>query len=154
MGNRRRKMVKKKFSNLSWNKYNKMRQDTTPNLSEQKITKVIENNSVMIEKMKLMSSSLDRALQTIDDTMEAITSHEEITNEEIDYIENELVAMLKPDIEPPIIKATPPTTTTTATTDLKKMYKKDLIKLAKEKGCTVRGSMSKNQLIRAIESAT
>ncbi len=50
MGKRRRKLLRRKYSKLPWNKYG----DNLPEeqgISEQKINKVVEDNSVVLERM-------------------------------------------------------------------------------------------------------
>ncbi len=56
MGKRRRKLLRKKFQALPWNVYGKTSK-TNVTQPEQKIVKVMEDNSVMIDRMKRMSAT-------------------------------------------------------------------------------------------------
>ena len=136
MGKRRRKLLRRKYSKLSWNKYyeNLMKKNEQP--QEQTMVKVVEDNSVMIEKMKNVSTSCDKILQAID----TINQESEITNSAI--IEPQFLST-----EPvPQLEETP------SNQDLKKMLKKDLLNIAKEVGCDVKPTMTKANIIEAIEA--
>jgi len=106
---------------------------------EAKMTKVVEDNSVVLERMKSVSSSCDTILQTIDN----IKTTTEPTNAAI--IEPQFVS-----VEPvPELEEEGPA----ETQDLKKMTKKELLSLASEIGCNVRRNSSKATIIRAIIAA-
>ena len=136
MGKRRRKLLRRKYSKLSWNKYyeNLMKKNEQP--QEQTMVKVVEDNSVMIEKMKNVSTSCDKILQAID----TINQESEITNSAI--------------IEPQFLSTepVPQFEETPSNQDLKKMLKKDLLNIAKEVGCDVKPTMTKANIIEAIEA--
>lgn len=156
---------------------------------EAKLSKVVEDNSIVLERMKNVSNICDNLLQNIS------TSH----NDDVD-LEDEIdvrAPMIKTNTtnterEPlrapeflksmgtgrkPVAKddedqeplrvpeflksmaSNKPTSTTTETkgTPLEtppmlKMLKKDLLKMAKDKGCNVTASMTKANIIKAIEA--
>ena len=110
---------------------------------EAKMTKVVEDNSVVLERMKNVSSSCDTILQTIN----TIKTKEEAPTEEVPT--NAAV------IEPHFMSTEPVPEfeeEETKTQDLKTMYKRDLLKIARELGCTVKPSTSKANIIKAIQS--
>ena len=136
MGKRRRKLLRRKYSKLSWNKYYENLKKKNEQPQEQTMVKVVEDNSVMIEKMKNVSTSCDKILQAID----TINQESEITNSAI--IEPQFLST-----EPvPQLEETP------SNQDLKKMLKKDLLNMAKEVGCDVKPTMTKANIIEAIEA--
>ncbi len=100
---------------------------------EQKMTKVVEDNSVILERMKNMSSSCDKILQTFDTTTEEITNTETTNASKIEpqFMSTEPVPQIK---------------------DYKKMLKKQLLTLAEELGCSIKPSMTKANIIKAIEA--
>lgn len=105
---------------------------------EAKMAKVVEDNSVVLERMKSVSSTCDTILQTID-SMQATT---EPTSAAI--------------IEPQFLATEPPPELEeeqAETQDLKTMYKKDLLKVAKDMGLTLKASTTKANIIKAIEAA-
>ena len=108
MGKRRRKLLKRKYMKLSWNKHhtNKAQNKTEP--EEQKINKVVEDNSIMLDRMKNVSSACDTILQTFD----TIADGSEVANSAI--------------IEPQFLSTepTPQLEESTQTPDLKSMLKK------------------------------
>ena len=73
MGKRRRKLLRRKYQALSWNKYGKINIEEMP---EQKVNKIVEDNSVMLEKMNSVSSICDELLSTFYSMAE---------NDEIDF---------------------------------------------------------------------
>ena len=105
---------------------------------EAKMAKVVEDNSVVLERMKSVSSTCDTILQTIDN-MQATTEPTSAAIIEPQFLATE---------PPPELEEEQP-----ETQNLKTMYKKDLLKLAKELGCNVKSSTSKANIIKAIESA-
>lgn len=135
MGKRRRKLLRRKYNKLSWNKYYENLKKKNEQPQEQTMVKVVEDNSVMIEKMKNVSTSCDKILQAID----TINQESEITNSAI--------------IEPQFLSTEPAPQfqETPNNQDLKKMLKKDLLNVAKEIGCDVKPAMTKANIIEAIE---
>ncbi len=157
---------------------------------EEKLTKVVEDNSVMLENMNNVSSICDNLLQTfhtmadegeidfedeIDVRAPMIKTNTAETEREPlrapEFLKNMGTGRKPPartneDREP--LKAPEflknmgsnnPTTTNTETkgTPLEtptmlKMLKKDLLKMAKDKGCKVAPSMTKANIIKAIEA--
>ena len=120
MGKRRRKLLRRKYAKLPWNKYYENHPEEK-NLSEQKINKVVEDNSVVLEHMKKVSSSCDKILQTID----AMEPSAAVVIDPY-FMSTEPV----PELEEP-----------SQTPDLKKMLKKDLnrnINLGSGKPTTVK----------------
>ena len=122
---------------LSWNKHhtNKAQNKTEP--EEQKINKVVEDNSIMLDRMKNVSSACDTILQTFD----TIADGSEVANSAI--------------IEPQFLSTepTPQLEESTQTPDLKSMLKKDLLKMAQELGCDVKSNTTKANIIKAIQAA-
>jgi len=135
MGKRRRKLLRRKYNKLSWNKYYENLKKKNEQPQEQTMVKVVEDNSVMIEKMKNVSTSCDKILHAID----TINQESEITNSAI--------------IEPQFLSTEPAPQfqETPNNQDLKKMLKKDLLNVAKEIGCDVKPAMTKANIIEAIE---
>jgi len=149
MGKRRRKLLRRKYSKLPWNKYG----DNLPEeqgISEQKINKVVEDNSVVLERMKNVSSSCDKILQTIDSiepSAAAVLEPYFMSTEpipELEEPESSVEMKIQPFNEPTLIAP--------ETSSLKKMLKKDLLKMAQEKGCNVKSTMTKANIIKAIEA--
>ena len=137
MGNRRRKMVKRKFHALPWNRHHKKQVEEMP---EQKVSKIVEDNSVMLERMNNVSSVCDDLLQTFYTMAE---------NNEIDF-EDEIdvrAPMIKTAQPPPEIKETP-----LETPNFKRMTKKKLIEFAKDSNVKVSIFMTKANIIKAIEA--
>ena len=148
MGKRRRKLLRRKYAKLSWNVYNKNRAKAKSNEeqeAEQKITKVVDDNSIMLEQMKDMSSSIDKVLQNFDTTMKALAETEPIP-----------VMTVLPTTETKVeLKAEPPpiiTVKTSTQINLKRKTKKVLVKMARELNCNVKTSDTKANIIRAIEA--
>jgi lantibiotic modifying enzyme len=138
MGKRRRKLLRKKFSKLSWNKYYENLAKNNEQPQEQTMIKVVEDNSVILERMKSMSSSCDKILQAID------SINTEDSTQNIAAVEPQFKS-LEPPPELEEEKAPIP--------DLTKLLKKELLNIAKEKGCDVKPSMTKANIIKAIEAS-
>ena len=144
MGKRRRKLLRRKYSKLSWNKYYKLHpnKDTQKEqITEEKITKVVEDNSVILERMKNMSSALDEVLQNFDTEPEPIMTIQPFVEE----VAAETPVELKPE-PPPIIIAKP------TQANLKKKTKKVLLGMAQDLGISVKSSDTKAVIIKAIET--
>ena len=107
---------------------------------EAKMTKVVEDNSIMLEKMKSVSSSCDKILQSIDTTVKAQPETEPVNLSvvEPEYRSVEPVPQLE---EPP------------STAELSKMLKRELLKMAEDRGCDVKATMTKANIIKAIQAA-
>ena len=108
---------------------------------EAKMTKVIEDNSVILERMKNMSSIIDEVCETIE------------TPAPVVEVKAEPVPETKP--EPPVeMKIQPfnePTLIAPETPNFKKMTKRALTNYAKDNNITVKRTMTKSQLIKAIQ---
>lgn len=105
---------------------------------EAKLSKTIEDNSVILERMKNMSRCLDEVCETFD-------TEEEISPV-VDIKSDSLVEMrIQPHNEPSLITPEAP--------DFKKMLKRELLLYAKENNVTVRPTMTKAQIIKAIEES-
>ena len=154
MGNRRRKLLRKKFQALPWNVYGKT---STTNVTqpEQKIVKVMEDNSAMIERMKKMSATFDElviAMSEVDwDEIEEVEEEKPVvqmrTEPTVEMKEEPSVEMtIQPFNEPTLIapKKTP---------NFKKMTKRNLLSYAKENNISVRPTMTKAQIIKAINKS-
>ena len=144
MGNRRRKLLRRKFQALPWNVYGK---DSTTSVAqpEQKIVKAVEDNSVMIDRMKRMSATFD----------ELVVAMSEVDWEEFEEEEKPVVEMkeessvemtIQPFNEPTLI-------TPKKTLNFKKMTKRNLLSYAKENNIAVRSTMTKTQIIKAINKS-
>lgn len=119
---------------------------------EAKMTKVVEDNSVILERMKSVSSSCDRILQTFDKEPSTIVKETEVanaTNIEPHYLSMEPTPELDEEV---ITLSNPVAKETSNEINLKKMFKKDLIKMAKELGIPIKPSSTKNNIIKAIEA--
>ena len=142
MGKRRRKLLRRKYQALPWNVYGKTSTSTTQ--PEQKIIKVMEDNSVMVERMKRISNTFDElviALSEVDwDELE----------EEIE--QNPIIKMkAEPSIEMKIQPFNEPSLITPETPNFKKMTKRQLTNYAKDNNIMVKRTMTKAQLIKAIQ---
>jgi hypothetical protein len=114
---------------------------------EAKFAKVVEDNSVVLERMKNMSNSCDKILQTFEPKL----------NTTVDTPETEETIIEEPnDIKAPMLKATSPEPelkeTAKETPNFKKMTKKKLFEYAKENNVKVFPSMTKANIIKAIEA--
>ena len=74
-----RKMVRRKFKALPWNRHNKT--TNTEEIPEQKINKIVEDNSVMLEKINHVSTICDSLLETF---------YTMADNNEIDFEEEDI----------------------------------------------------------------
>ena len=114
---------------------------------EAKITKAVEDNSVVLEHMKNVSNSCDKILQSFEPTFNVLTETAE--TEKTDNNEPN-------DIRAPMLKATEPEPelkeTKKAVPNFKKMTKKNLVQYAKENNIKVYAAMSKANIIKAIEA--
>jgi len=146
---------------------------------EAKMTKVVEDNSIILDRMNNVSSICDNILQTFDTTFEALaeTKNNETTKTEREplkapeFLKNMGTGRKPPtkskkDREPlnapEFLKNMGSNKTTATNTETKgtpletppmlKMLKKDLLKMAKDKGCEVAPSMTKVNIIKAIEA--
>ncbi len=108
---------------------------------EAKMTKVIEDNSAILERMKNMSSIIDDVCETIG------------TPEPVVEAKAEPVPETKPEpsVEMRIQPHNEPTLIATETPNFKKMTKKALLTYANENEITVKSTMTKTQLIKAIQ---
>ncbi len=154
MGNRRRKLLRKKFQALPWNVYGKT-STTNTTQPEQKIVKVMEDNSVMIDRMKRMSATFDElviAMSEVDwDEVEEVEEEKSVVQMKAEPIvemkeEPSVEMTIQPFNEPTLIapKKTP---------NFKKMTKRNLLSYAKENNINVRPTMTKAQIIKAINKS-
>ena len=142
MGKKRRKLLRRKYQALPWNVYEKNTTSTTQ--PEQKIVKVMEDNSVMIERMKHISNTFDELVDALSDVD---------WNELEEEIEEKPIVEMKaePSVEMKIQPYNEPTLIATETPNFKKMTKKALMTYAKENDITVKPAMTKAQMIKAIQ---
>ena len=114
---------------------------------EAKLTKVVEDNSVVLERMKNVSNSCDKILQTFEPTPGTLNDTTEPEQNNIDEPSDVKAPMLKMSEPPPeiieTIKQTP---------NFKTMTKKNLVKFAKENNIKVYAAMTKANIIKAIEA--
>ena len=120
------------------------------NEQEAKMTKVVDDNSVVLERMKNVSSTCDSILQTINNikttepTSAAIIEPQFLSTEPVPELEES---------EPQFMTIQPaPELGTTPKTNLSKMRKKELLELASDLGITLKSSTTKANIIKAIES--
>ena len=108
---------------------------------EAKMTKTIEDNSVILERMKNMSSIIDDVCETIK------------TPEPVVEAKSESVPETKPEpsVDMRIQPHNEPTLIATETPNFKKMTKRALTNYAKDNNITVKRTMTKTQLIKAIQ---
>ena len=144
MGKRRRKLLRRKYQALPWNVYG-----NTPTINttqpEQKIVKVMEDNSVMIDRMKRISN-------TFDELVVALTEVDWADLEEEVIEEKPIVEMkAEPPVEMKIQPFNEPTLIAPETPNFKKMTKRALTNYAKDNNITVKRTMTKSQLIKAIQ---
>ena len=112
---------------------------------EAKLTKTIEDNSVILERIKAMSSSIDEVCQTMDMGTVATTTTAP---------ENVVELKAEPSVEmriQPFVE--PETKTETTKPNFRKMTKRALTAYAKENGITVKPTMTKSQLIKTIQGS-
>ena len=120
---------------------------------EARLTQKIEDNSAILERMKIMSSTIDEVVQKIETPIEAqmepsVSRVVEMKAEpNVEMMEEPSVEMtIQPFNEPTLIapKKTP---------DFKRMTKKNLLSYAKENDIVVRPTMTKAQIIKAINKS-
>ena len=117
---------------------------------EAKLSKSIEDNSAILERMKSMSSIIDQVCETIEPTPEPeVAPTIEMRAEPIVEIKEEpsVEMRIQPFVEAKEEK------TNKETPNFKKMTKKSLLSYAKENNITVRSTMSKMQIIKAINKS-
>ena len=105
------------------------------------MTKVIEDNSVILERMKSMSSIIDDVCETIGTPTPVVETKSELIPE----------TNPEPSVEMRIQPHNEPTLIATETPNFKKMTKKTLLTYAKDNDITVKATMTKAQLIKAIQ---
>jgi len=114
---------------------------------EAKLTKTIEDNSLILERMKAMSNSIDEVCDTLDITP-TTTSTPAISSENVIEIKAE------PPVEMKIQPFNEPTLLAPQTMpNFKKMTKRALLTYANENNISVKTSMTKNQLIKTIQGS-
>ena len=114
---------------------------------EAKLTKTIEDNSLILERIKAMSSSIDEVCDTLD-----ITST--TTSTPIASSENVIEIKTEPPVEMKIQPFNEPTLLAPQTMpNFKKMTKRALLTYANENNISVKTSMTKNQLIKTIQGS-
>lgn len=112
---------------------------------EAKLAKVVEDNSVVLERMKNVSNSCDKILQTFEPTFNSSTdTTEETNNDEPNEIRAPMLKVSEPVVELKEDKLETP--------NFKKMTKKNLIDFAKENDIKVYSAMTKANIIKAIEA--
>tara|TARA_A100001015_G_C14941524_1_gene692757 strand:+ start:1074 stop:1454 length:381 start_codon:yes stop_codon:yes gene_type:complete len=124
MGKRRRKLLRRKYQALPWNIYGKT-STTNTTQPEQKIVKAMEDNSVMIERMKRISNTFDELV---------VAMNEVDWDEWEEEIEEKPIVEMKaePLVEMKIQPFNEPTLITTETPNFKKMTKRNLLTYAKD----------------------
>ena len=162
MGNRRRKLLRRKFQALPWNVYGK-KSTTSIAQPEQKIVKAMEDNSVMIDRMKRMSATFDElviAMSEVDwDEVEEMEEERPVVQmkaEPLVSMRAEPVVEMKeePSVEMTIQPFNEPTLITPKKPlNFKKMTKRNLLSYAKENNIAVRSTMTKTQIIKAINKS-
>ena len=109
---------------------------------EIKLTRTIEDNSTILERMKNMTSVIDEVCETI--AVPETTTVPELKAEPIiEQTEPSIEMRIQPFNEPKLIEK--------ETANFKKMTKRSLIAYAKENEIDVKATMTKNQLIKAIQ---
>tara|TARA_R100000388_G_C7137858_1_gene108523 strand:- start:98 stop:514 length:417 start_codon:yes stop_codon:yes gene_type:complete len=114
---------------------------------EAKLTKVVEDNSVVLERMKNVSNSCDKILQTFEPKFNTTVDTPETEEETLEEPSDIRAPMLKMSEPPPEIKET-----IKQTPNFKTMTKKNLVKFAKENNVKVYAAMTKANIIKAIEA--
>jgi len=111
---------------------------------EVKLTKTIEDNSVILERMKSMSSIIDEVCETMTTPEPEIAPVFDLKTEPTtETVEPSIEMRIQPYNEPTLIAKEVP--------NFKKMTKRALITYAKENNITTKSTMTKNQLIKAIQ---
>ena len=115
---------------------------------EAKLTKTIEDNSVILERMKAMSNSIDEVCQTMDIGPTVTTTATTTAPENVVELKAEpsVEMRIQPFVEPE-------TKTETTKPNFRKMTKRALTAYAKENGITVKPTMTKSQLIKTIQGS-
>lgn len=113
---------------------------------EAKMTKNIEDNSVILERMKNMSSIIDEVCQTIGTPEPVVEMKAEPTAAAEPKSEPSVEMTIQPFEEPTLIapKKAP---------NFKKMTKRELLSYAKDNDITVRPSMTKAQILDTINKS-
>jgi len=109
---------------------------------EARMTKTIEDNSAILERMKNRTSIIDQVCENIAPTNE--------TEPEIAPV---VEMKAEPSVEMRIQPYNEPTLIAPETPNFKKMTKKDLLSYAKENDITVKSSMNKAQILKTIEES-
>jgi len=109
---------------------------------EARMTKNIEDNSTILERMKNRTSIIDQVCESIAPTTE--------TEPEIAPV---VEMKAEPSVEMRIQPYNEPTLIAPETPNFKKMTKKDLLSYAKENDITVKSSMNKAQILKTIEES-
>jgi len=107
---------------------------------EAKLSKVVEDNSVVLERMKHASSACDKILQTINNINEP---EETPATKEPTFASTVVVPQLKEE----------PVETIEEKRDLSKMTKKELLVIANELGCNIKRTSTKATIVKAINEA-
>ena len=113
---------------------------------EMQLSKSIEDNSVIIERMKTMSNAMDEVLQTFD-TSTVTETEQVVTPKPVVEMKAETPVEMKiqPYNEPSLITPEAP--------KLKRMTKRALISYAKDNDIATKSTMTKAQIIKAIQEA-
>ena len=138
MGKRRRKLLRRKYQAFPWNVYNKLHPRTT-------------ENSVMIQRVKDEIEDLtEDDLELLADMIEAQFGHllnkpkPQVVEEPIEAEKQTVNLFENSVIEPELEKA--------PQVSLKKLLKRELLEIAKQKGVEVSSKNTKAQIIAAIET--
>ena len=144
MGKRRRKLLRKKYAKLSWNKYYQNHPEKK-DITEQGVTKIVEDNSVILEQMKDISNTFEEVLETFGIITEA--SPETTKPDPVIKMKGDLPVEMRtqPHAEPALIVPETP--------NFKRMTKKLLLSYAKDNNISTKSSMTKTQLIKAIQES-
>ena len=147
MGKKRRKHVNRNYAKLSWNVHNKKEAtETSEEITERKMKKAVDDNSVMLERMKEMSKSVEQCLKTFEPSTE-VEPEPIMTFQPVIDTAAETVVDLK--AEPPPVVAV---STTKKGMSLKKKTKRNLLKMANELGIKVNITDTKAKIIKAIQA--
>ena len=120
---------------------------------EAKLTQKIEDNSAILERMKIMSNTIDEVVQKIEAPIETKAIPE--TTPVVQMKAEPTVEMKEePSVEMTIQPFNEPTLIAPKTTpNFKKMTKRNLLSYAKENNIDVRPTMTKAQIIKAINKS-
>ena len=110
---------------------------------EAKMTKNIEDNSIILERMKNMSSVIDDVCETIGIPEPVVEVKAEPTQE----------VKTEPSVEMRAQPHNEPTLAASDTPNFKKMTKKLLLAYAKENNIPVKASMTKTKILTAIQNS-